>query len=169
MFKFKYHNNKYLAAIFLISLSVFLPSCWYFREKGLFLKKDLEIPLSGGQKDSAGIADSLKKSAINSNDAEGKQPDSSFNVNKEKNPERDTVTNYYIIIGSFTNPENARSAVKQYRNKGYNTSIINSTNSKGNKAELVSVATFNNPEDAVRYLRDFQSKANPKAWIYPKP
>jgi hypothetical protein len=33
---------------------------------------------------------------------------------------------------------------------------------------LVSVKTFSNREDAVVYLKDFQSKVESKAWVYPR-
>jgi histidinol phosphatase-like enzyme len=54
----------------------------------------------------------------------------------------------------------------KYRNLGYKTSIISVTNRNGIKAELVSVNTFNNFNEAIRYLREFQSKFDSKAWIY---
>ena len=76
---------------------------------------------------------------------------------------RDT---YYIIVGSFTSPENSKLAAVKYQNLGYKTSIISATNRNGINAELVSISTFNNFNEAVRYLREFQSKFDPKAWIY---
>jgi hypothetical protein len=42
------------------------------------------------------------------------------------------------------------------------------TDRNGIKAELVSVKTFNNFSEASRYLREFQSKSDPEAWIYKK-
>jgi hypothetical protein len=42
------------------------------------------------------------------------------------------------------------------------------TNRNGIKAELVSVNTFNNYYEAVRYLKEFKIKFDPAAWIYAK-
>jgi cell division septation protein DedD len=100
---------------------------------------------------------------------ENKQQDSLVMSDKD-NPvfAADTGDTYYIIAGSFTNAENANLAAVKYRSLGYKTSIISMTDRNGIKAELVSVKTFNNFSEASRYLREFQSKIDLKAWIYSK-
>ena len=92
--------------------------------------------------------------------------DSLMSIEDLKLPEGDTGPRYYIIIGSFANHENAEQTARIYSRQGYTTTIIMTTNRYGNKAELVSVEAFNDHEEAVLYLREFQSKFDYKAWIY---
>ena len=118
--------------------------------------------------DSIRVADSLKRINIEYNVLKDKQQDSLARFDKEENhvlagDSRDT---YYIIAGSFTNHENARLAAGKYRNLGYKSRIIKMTSRNGINDELVSVKTFKNFNEASRYLREFQSKFDPEAWIY---
>ena len=97
-----------------------------------------------------------------------KQQDSAVKSNKERSralagASRDT---YYIIIGTFPNPENTSIAAEKYRNQGYKTSIISMTGKNGGKAELVSIKTFNNPGEAASFLKEFKSKVDHETWIY---
>jgi hypothetical protein len=151
---------------------LFFPARRFLRQNGFFLfdKKTLKEALLWARKDSIRVADSLKRIKIKSNVAEDKQQGSLVKSDKEEHPDftgdiRDT---YYIIAGSFANLENARLAAGKYRSRGYKTSIINMTNRNGIKAELVSVKTFNNYNEAVSYLKEFKSKSDPEAWIYSK-
>ena len=162
---FKYHLERYLPAVFLILLlSFFL----YFR----FIegKKVLKETLLSAQhqQDSIRIADSLKRIEIETKGVEEIHKDSIVKSDKEKLPVSvgEIRGTYYIIVGSFTNPENAKLAVGKYRSLGYKTSIISATMRNGIKVELVSVNSFNNFNEAVRYLREFQNKFDPKTWIY---
>jgi hypothetical protein len=161
----KYNLERYLPAIFLILLLLYFLYC-RFMEGEKVLKEALL--LEQHQQDSIRIADSLKRIEIETKGVEERHQDSIGKSNKEKLPVfvRDIRDTYYIIAGSFVNPENAKLAVGKYRSLGYKTSIISTTNRNGIKTELVSVKTFNNFNDAVRYLREFQSKYDPKAWIY---
>jgi hypothetical protein len=120
------------------------------------------------KQDSIRVADSLKRIKIESNVAGDKKQDFLVKSDKEENhvlagDSRDT---YYIIAGSFTDPENARLTAGKYRKQGYKTRIIGMTDQNGIKTELVSVKTFNNLNDAASYLKEFKSKFDPKAWIY---
>lgn len=165
MDNFKYHLERYLPAIFLILLILFFLYCRFIEEKKLLKEALLS---EQHQKDSMRITDSLKRIEIEIKGVEEINQDSIVKSDKEKLPVfvgeiRDT---YYIIIGSFTNPENAKLAASKYHRLGYKTSIISTINRNGIKAELVSVNTFNNFDDAVRYLREIQSKFDPKTWIY---
>jgi hypothetical protein len=172
MDNFMYYFKRYLLAIFIIILLLFFPARRFLRQNGFFLfdKKTLKEALLWARKDSVRVADSLKRIKIKSSVAVDKQQDSSARFDKEEDPvfAGDIRDTYYIIAGSFTNPENARLAAGKYRSRGYKTSIISMTNRNGMKAELVSVNTFNNFNAAARYLREFQIKFDSKAWIYSK-
>lgn len=159
---------RIVSVIVLILTITGIQSCRYFREKGLFLDRELKKSQVSAVKDSILIADSVQKAIIMTEVTEVTRTDSSVK-NGEADPKgSDRVNSFYIIIGTYTNPENARSAARQYTEKGYSTDIINSRTSKGNKAELVSVKSFDNHDDAVGFLREFQRKVESKAWIYPR-
>ncbi|MGA2408215.1 MAG: SPOR domain-containing protein [Bacteroidales bacterium] len=170
MDNFLYHFKRCLIAIFIILLLLFFPARRFLRENGLFVfgNKTLKEALIWAYKDSIRVADSLKRIKIKSNVLEDKQQDSLFKSDKEENPvfAGDTGDTYYIIAGSFANHENARMAAGKYRNLGYKARIISMTNRNGIKAELVSVKTFNNFNEADKYLKEFKSKFDPEAWIY---
>ena len=172
MDNFWYYFKRYLLAIFIIVLLLFFPARRFLRQHGYFLfdNKTLKEALLWAHQDSIRVADSLKRIKIESNLPQDKQQDSTFKLNKEESPalagdNRDT---YCIIIGTFSNPENARQAAGKYRSRGYKTSIISMTNRNGIKTELVSVKSFNNLNEATSYLREFKIKFDPKAWIYSK-
>ena len=167
---FMYYLKRYLFAIFIIIILLFFPARRFLRNNGFFLfdKKTLNEALLWAHHDSIRVADSLKRIKIESNLPQDKQQDSIFKLNKKESPAlagdiRDT---YCIIIGTFSNPENARQAAGKYRNRGYKTSIISITGKNGVKTELVSVKTFNSPDEAARFLKEFKSKYDPEAWIY---
>src|ERR1035437_6063471 len=172
MDNFMYYFKRYLLAIFIIILLLFFPARRFLRQNGFFLfdKKTLKEALLWARKDSIRVADSLKRIYIESNVPDDKQQDALVKPDKKENPvlAGDIRDTYYIIAGSFANPENARLAAGKYRSRGYKTSIINMTNRNGIKAELVSVKTFNNYNEAVSYLKEFKSKLDPEAWIYSK-
>jgi hypothetical protein len=172
MDNFKYYFKRYLLAIFIIILLLFFPVRRFLRQHGFFLfdKKTLNEALLWARKDSIRVADSLKRIYIESNVPDDKQQDALVKPDKKENPvlAGDIRDTYYIIAGSFANHENAKLAAGKYRSRGYKTSIINMTNRNGIKAELVSVKTFNNYNEAVSYLKEFKSKLDPEAWIYSK-
>jgi len=169
MDNFWYYFKRYVIAIFIIVLLLFFPARRFLRQHGYFLfnNKTLKEALLWAHQDSIRVADSLKKIKIESNVMENKQQDSLVMSDKDNHVfAGDTGDTYYIIAASFTNPENARLAAGKYRSRGYKTSIIIVTNKNGMKAELVSVKTFNNFNEANKYLREFKIKFDPKAWLY---
>ena len=149
---------------------LFFPARRFLRNNGFFLfdKKTRNEALLWAHQDSIRVADSLKRIKIESNLPQDKQQDSTVKSNKEESPAlaRDIRDTYCIIIGTFSNPENAKLAAGKYRSRGYKTSIISMTNRNGIKTELVSIKSFNNLNEATRYLKEFQSKFDPKAWLY---
>ena len=172
MDNFIYHFKRCLLVIFIILLLLFFPARRFIRENGFFIfgNKTLKELLLWAQQDSIRVADSLKRIDVETKVVEEIRQDSLVKSDKEKHPVfagniRDT---YFIIVGSFTNPESAKLKAGNYRSLGYKTSIISMTDRNGIKAELVSVKTFNNLNEAVRYLKEFKSKFDPEAWIYSK-
>lgn len=156
----------------MILLLLFFPALWFLRENGFifFEKKVRKEALRWAHQDSIRVADSLKKNKIESKGVKKIQQAPLGKSDKEENPisARDTRDTYYIIAGSFTNHENAKLAARKYRSLGYKTSIISMTDQNGIKTELVSVNTFNNFDEAARYLSEFKSKFDSKPWIYSK-
>jgi SPOR domain len=169
---FKYHIKRGVPFIFMILLLLFFPALMFLRKNGFvfFEKKVRKEALRWAHQDSISVADSLKKNKIESKIIEKIQQDSLVKTDKEEHPvfAGDIRDTYYIIAGSFLNPENAKLAARKYRSLGYKTSIISITNPYGIKTELVSVKTFNNFDEAARYLSEFKSKFDPSAWIYSK-
>lgn len=170
MDNFMYYFKRFLPAIFIILFLLFFPIRRFLRENGFFVfgNKTLKEALLWAKQDSIRVADSLKRIEIEPKGVEEIQRDSLVKSDKEEHPvfAGDIKDKYYIIIGSFSNPDNAKLAAGKYRSLGYKTIIISTTNRNGVKAELVSVKIFNNFNEAVIYLREFQSKFNPKAWMY---
>jgi hypothetical protein len=142
-----------------------LPSCKFLRERGFFGNKARKEAILWARQDSIRISDSLKKIGIVSNNGEAMDYDSlrPQSNGKIKVPARGT---WHIISGSYSRSGNAELAAVQYRNKGYNTSIIKTTSRNGEKVNLVSVKNFNNVDEADRFLKEFQEKIDPKAWKY---
>ena len=163
MHNFKYHKKRYILAIFFIPFLVFLLLYW----QGFFENNALKSALYWEQQGSVRAADSLKRGVTGTKITEETSLDSAVRFEAEKLDGGNSGNLYFIIIGSFINTENANLAARQYRNQGYRTSIIRTTNRNGNKAELVSVKAFSDYDEAVRYLREFQSKVDSKAWLYP--
>jgi hypothetical protein len=170
MDNFKYHFNRGLPFIIMILLLMFFPALMFLRKYrfSFFENKVRKEALLWAYQDSIRVADSLKRIKIESNLPQDKQQDSTVKSNKEESPAlaRDIRDTYCIIIGTFSNPENARQAAGKYRSRGYKTSIIYITGKNGVKTELVSVKSFYNLNEATRYLREFKIKFDPKAWIY---
>ncbi len=165
------HSSKYcrnfFSALSLITVLLFLPSCRYLREKGLFLEKNRKEVLLWAQKDSMRVADSLKEAAAFKDVAQEAKPDSFVQDMNENTPEAENKKMYYLIIGSFANSENAKSVADEYSRQGYKTSIIKAVNSGGQTIELVSIKTFDNFEEAVSYGNAYQSKNKSNVWVYP--
>ena len=107
------------------------------------------------QQDSIRVADSLKNTLIVRDLAE-----------EEMLSEEGIRNQYYIIIGTFAKPDNAMNVAVQFRNQGYDASIIRRSNSYGTKLHMVSVKTFKNNEEAISYLNEFQSEVQSPAWKY---
>ncbi len=164
----KYSSGRYLPFILLLMFMPFVTSCRYAREKGLFLDKELKKAQMSVTRDSVLTSDSIQKAIIMKEVSEVSQTDSSVRTEEEKPADNNTEGYYYIIVGTFTNHANARAAAGKFGSQGYQTTIISSVTSRGNKAELVAVKSFPDREKAKEYLAGFKEKVDPRAWIYPR-
>ena len=118
------------------------------------------------QQDSIRIADSLRRTLIVVDTIDETLQDSLVISEEKIVIEEDTKNEYYLIVGAYGNPDNAKAIARQFRDKGYETSIILRTNNSGNNLDMVSVNTFTNYEEALNYRNEFRSKVNPSAWLY---
>ena len=170
MDNFMYHFKRWLPFILMILLLLFFPALMFLRKNGFsfFENKVRKETLQWAPQDSIRVSDSLKKIKMGSKVVEKIQKDSLAKTDKEEHPVSagDIRGTYHIIVGSFTDPENAKLEARKYRYLGYKTNFISMTDRNGIKTELVSVNTLNNFEEAVRYLSEFNRKFDSTAWIY---
>lgn len=163
MLDFKYHKKRYVLILSFVLLLAFL----VLYKFGVFENKALDNALYLEQQSRSRVDDSSKRALTDTKALERAQQHSAVKIEADKLSAGDSSNLFYIIIGSFINSENANLVARQYSSKGYNTGIIRAVNRNGKKAELVSVKTFNNYDEAVKFLKEFQDKVDSKAWIYP--
>jgi len=167
-----YHFKRWLPFIFMILLLLFFPALMFLRKNGFsfFENKVRNEEILSKKPDKIQAPDSLKRTENETRVVGEIHRDSIVKSDKDERPivAENIRDSYFIIAGSFTNHENAKLAARKYRSLGYKTSIISMTDPNGIKTELVSVNNFNNFDEASRYLREFQSKFDLKAWIYTK-
>lgn len=72
---------------------------------------------------------------------------------------------YHIIVGSFLTPEYAQAHSDYYARKGYETELIDMTNSR---FRLVSASSYSSMPDAWRALQGYRDTVEYGAWIYLK-
>jgi hypothetical protein len=166
VYSLKDHIRRNLSLILLVTLLLVLPSCRYIRQRLPFGRPSLNEAFEWAKKDSARIADSLKRVMSDKNAFNRTLTDSLMSIEDKDLPEGATAPRFYIITGSFTNHENAIQTAGQYSAKGYTTTVIGSTNSDGSRLELVSVKTFSDYNKASVFIKEFKAKIDPHAWIY---
>jgi hypothetical protein len=150
----------------LISILLILSSCRNLGENGLFGRRSLKKALLWAQQDSVRVADSLNSTLIVRDPPEAALQESNDLAEEEMLSGEGVRNQYYIIIGTFEKPENATQLSLEFRSKGYQTSIIKRTDSYGNNLDMVSIKTFNDYEEAISYLPEFQGKVHSSAWVY---
>jgi hypothetical protein len=162
MLDFKYHKKRYVLGISLIVLIVF----FVLFKQGVFENKALKMAKYWDQQGRIRTSDSSKKAVTITKVNDEITLDPAVKLEEKKLPDGDSGNMYYIIIGSYTNLENAKIVAQQYQSQGYNTAIIRTTSHNGNKTALVSVNALSNRNEAVSFLRELQSKVDGSAWIY---
>jgi hypothetical protein len=153
---------RHLSAVILVALLVVLPSCKYFKGRGLFGRKADTMAVWHARQDSIRVADSIRNAQARLMAEENARADSLRKIGEEQNA---VTSKYNIIVGSFITPEYARRLAEDYRKKGYNTSIIKM---EGSRFELVSAEAYDNFKQAFSRLKEFQGNIEVDAWMYIK-
>jgi hypothetical protein len=153
---------RHLSAIILVALLVILPSCKYFKGRGLFGRKADTMAVWHARQDSIRVADSIRNAQARLMAEENARADSLRKIGEEQ---RAVTSKYNIIVGSFITPEYAKRLAENYRQKGYNTNIIKMA---GSRFELVSADSYDNFRQALSRLKEFQSSIEVDAWMYIK-
>jgi hypothetical protein len=143
-----------------------ISSCRNVREHGLFGRKSLDEAIEWAKQDSMRVADSLPEADGVKNQPTEAIQEPVMQPAEEGSLYEEIGKRYYIIIGSFSNNENALQVADHYRNMGYETSIIDRRNSSGNILFMVSIKTLNNIEEAERYKIIIQREVSSSAWLY---
>jgi len=142
------------------------PSCRYVKQRLGLGEYSVKAAMKWAKQDSIRIADSLTKVMESKQDFERTLTDSLMSIEDKTPAESDHYFQYYIIIGSFANHENAEQAAGKYSQRGYKTNILTVARQNGIKTELVSIKTFRDRNEAGIFLKDFQSRLDPHAWLY---
>lgn len=155
---------RHFSAIILIVLLTVLPSCKFFKGRGLFGKKANTMALLLAQQDSIRVADSIRSIQDRLVAIETLKLDSARIADDARLV---LVSNhkYNIIVGSFITPEYAKKHAEDYRKKGYDTKIIKMD---GSRFELVSAEAHESFRKAVARLQRFQDTVELDAWMYIK-
>lgn len=151
---------KHLSFLVLIAFLTILPSCKFFREKGLFNKKAKTLAFLKAQQDSLRVSDSLRNVQEQLLALENAKLDSIQNTDRER---MSVQSRYNIIVGSFITPAYARSYAEEYNKMGYNTKIIKAA---GSSFEFVSAESHESLRKAITRLNQFQDTVQIEAWIY---
>ena len=184
MTSFKKYLRRILPAIFLTAMLCVLPSCRYLKQKLNLGEYSLKSAIEWAKRDSARMADSLKRVMEDRKVLEGNLPDSMKKELSDKQTFERTITDslmsvagrslpavdagpgYYIITGSFANHDNALLAAAKYSGQGFKPSIIIKSGTTEGRIELVSVKTFSDYKKAQAFLNGFKGMYDPGAWIY---
>lgn len=153
---------RHLSAVILVALLVVLPSCKYFKGRGLFGRKADTMAVWHARQDSIRVADSIRNAQARLMAEENARADSLRKTGEEQIA---VSSKYNIIVGSFITPEYAKRLAENYREKGYNTNIIKM---EGSRFELVSAESYDNFKQAFSRLKEFQGNIEVDAWMYIK-
>ncbi|MBG0858638.1 MAG: hypothetical protein IQL11_03980 [Bacteroidales bacterium] len=153
---------KSLSVIILMAFLITLPSCKFFRNRGLFNKKERTLAMLKAQQDSIRVADSLKRVQDRLMAIENARLDSIRLAEEEK---LTLASRYNIIVGSFITPEYARAWAEEYRKLGYDTKILKL---EGTNFEMVSAESHESFRRAVARLEQFRDTVQIDTWLYIK-
>jgi hypothetical protein len=156
---------RHLSILLLSSFLIVLPSCKYFKGKGLFGRKnDNSAVIMKAREDSTRIANS-KESLQSQVLSDKKSKIDSVNTSDKKQFVIESGSNYNIIVGSFKTPEYAKVCAEVYSKQGYNPKVIRMD---GSNYDLVSIESFENFGKAFSRLKYFKDTVNIESWIYVK-
>lgn len=148
--------------ILILALSITFTSCHFFRERGLFLKKEKIPEVTVPVHDSLNVKkDTVKAKPDTVQSAEDMIQAEITGAALAKNA---TTPGFRIIVGSFTSKKNAAEMAGKYIKMGYNAEIIKIKSRP--KSLLVTIYTFGTHEQADQQLVQIKSNVNRDAWIY---
>jgi hypothetical protein len=153
---------RHVSAIVLIFLLAVAPSCKFFKNIGLFGKKEKSLTVLRAQQDSIRAADSIKKVQESLLAVENAKMDS-IRLETLARQAAMKASKYNIIVGSFITPEYAKGHSEAYRQQGYDTKILKM---EGSNFELVSAESHQSLRKAISRLSQFQDTVEIDAWIY---
>jgi hypothetical protein len=151
---------KYLAFILILVLMASMPSCKFLRDKKIIGKKKAELEALQQQQKMIRVADSLKAVEERLQALEQARLDSARIAEEERLA---MMTRYNIVVGAFITPEYARDWVEEYRNRGYEPSVIPLP---GTSFELVVAEAHESSAKAYRRLTQFLDTVQIDAWVY---
>ncbi|MGI5913307.1 MAG: SPOR domain-containing protein [Bacteroidales bacterium] len=142
----------------ILTLLLFIvPSCKYFNR----VSKKEALAIEQRRIDSIRVADSIKSVQERLLAMEQARQDSIRLVEERLAHERSF--RYNIIVGSFITPEYATNYAAEFRDMGYDPKIIGMT---GTPFNLVAAERFQNFNQAVSRLKQFQDTVSFDAWLY---
>ncbi len=153
---------RHLSAVILVALLVVLPSCKYFKGRGLFGRKADTMAVWIARQDSARVADSIRTAQASLMAEENAKAESLRKIGEEQ---KSMNSKYNIIVGSFITPEYAKRLAANFSKMGYNTRIIKM---EGSRFELVSAEAYDNFKQALSRLKEFQDNIEADSWLYIK-
>lgn len=164
--RFKCHRNIKLTSIVLISFLLIFSSCRNIIDNRLFRRRSLKKAEQWAKEDSIRVADSLKRTLTIGDLTEGSIQDSLDFPEDEWLIGEGTKNQYCIIVGSYTEAENAVQVAEQFKSRGYQPSIVTRKNSHRITFFMVSLKNFNDLEEAEKYKNEVQSQVLSSAWLY---
>lgn len=157
------HSMRYLTLFLLFILMAGTPSCKFFKDKKLFGRKKAEQEALREQQRMIREADSLR--AVEEQLMALKQQARLDSIRLAEEERLALATRYNIVVGAFITPEYARDWADEYRNRGYEPSIIPLP---GTSFELVVAEAHESAAKAFRRLYQFLDTVQIDAWVYEK-
>lgn len=151
---------RHLSAGLLIVLLVIPTSCKFFKDRGIFGKKQKTLFELRAEQDSIRVADSIKKVKEHLIAIEDAKIDS---LKKADEVKLTMESKYNISVGSFITPEYAIVLAEVYRKQGYDAQILKMSESK---FELVAAEGHKSFRKAVMRLNAFRDTVQIDAWLY---
>lgn len=184
MFNTVCHNRTGIRLVIILSVLFFLPSCRYFRERGIFNGRAFKIALIQAREDSLRNAESvsllkyeaavqgnaiydttgIRHANLNETAQENELKPVAENLSLKSSDKKDNK--FFIIAATCSQMEKAKERQKEFDTKGYKTDILEAVNRYGSKLLLVSVMSYDDFNKADYFLRGFRQNADPGAWLY---
>lgn len=153
---------RYLLFACLLMFSLMGSSCKYINLNILQEKTSFSEKVLKEKQDSIRLVDSIRIIEEELLALENTKLDSVRNEDENRKILNSRLK-YKIIVGSFSNFENARDLSESYKARGFNSDIIIA---EDDSLEYVFVEAYDNQKKAEDRLREFKATIEPKAWLY---